>query len=291
MNSIAQGSGCAIKQVAYLGPEGTFSHEAAVVWGSIMGVELFLPAENLLQVVQSVLEGRCEAAVLPLENSIEGSVNLTQDLLMEEPSLQIIGEVILEVRHCLASKERDLGNIAEVWSHPHALAQCRKFLAKYLPKARLCPTTSTAGAFILATSRMRTAALGSSFAAKLYGLPILYQGIEDYPGNKTRFIIVGRERILGEGPYKTSLVLALPENRPGGLYSILRDFAEAGINLTRIESRPTKKELGEYLFFLDCEGHAEQEPLARVLASLRPRTSLLRVLGSYPSYREGGKQN
>lgn len=288
MSSLAQGSDYTIKQVAYLGPEGTFSHEAAVVWGAARGISSFFPAENLLQVVQAVLEGRCEAAVLPLENSIEGSVNLTQDLLLEEPSLKIIGEVILEVRHCLASNERDLENITEVWSHPHALAQCRKFLAKHLPKARLCPATSTAGAFILATSRKGSAAIGSSFAARFYKLPVLRQGIEDYPGNKTRFIIVSQKDIPGQGPYKTSLVLALPENRPGGLYNILRDFAEAGINLTRIESRPTKKELGEYLFFLDCEGHAESEPLARVLASLRPRTSLLRVLGSYPSYREGG---
>ncbi|SMB98334.1 prephenate dehydratase [Thermanaeromonas toyohensis ToBE] len=284
-------SSCKIDQVAYLGPEGTFSHEAAVIWGSAIGVASFFPVENLLEVVQAVLEGRCQAAILPLENSIEGSVNLTQDLLLEEPALQIVGEVVLEVRHCLASKETDPQNITEVWSHPHALAQCRRFLASRLPKARLCPATSTAGAFVLATSRKGSAAIGSSFAARLYGLPVLYQGIEDYPGNKTRFVIVSRERVPGRGPYKTSLVLALPENRPGGLYNILRDFAEAGINLTRIESRPTKKELGEYLFFLDCEGHAEREPLAGVLAALRPRTSFLRVLGSYPCYREGGKED
>ncbi|MCG0278006.1 MAG: prephenate dehydratase [Thermanaeromonas sp.] len=275
------------KGLAYLGPEGTFSHEAAVAWGSARGVKVFLPAENLLQVAQAVLEGRCDAAVLPLENSIEGSVNLTQDLLMEEPSLKIVGEVILDIHHCLVTKEKSLEGITEVWSHPHALAQCRRFLAKYLPKARLCPTSSTAGAFLVAASRKGSSAVGSSFAAKLYGLPVLCRDIEDYPENKTRFIIVSRENIPGQGPYKTSLVLALHENRPGGLYNVLRDFAEAGINLTRIESRPTKKELGEYLFFLDCEGHAENEPLAGVLASLRPRTSLLRVLGSYPAHREG----
>lgn len=276
-----------MKTVAYLGPAGTFSHQAAVVWGSRVGAVAFLPVDSLPEVIQAVHKGQSQAAVLPLENSIEGSVNLTLDLLLEEPELRIIGEVVLEIRHCLAGRTRELEKIEEVWSHPHALAQCRRFLAGHLPGVRLCAASSTAEAMRVAASREEVAAIGSPFAAALYQLHILYKGIEDYPGNKTRFVVVGRDTLEGGGPYKTSLVLAVPENRPGGLYEVLRYFAEAGINLTRIESRPTKKELGEYLFFLDCEGHADLEPLSGVLAALEPRTALLKVLGSYPCHKEG----
>ncbi|MGI9952880.1 prephenate dehydratase [Moorellaceae bacterium AZ2] len=276
-----------MKTVAYLGPEGTFSHQAAVAWGSRVGADAFLPVDSLPEVIRAVHRGESQAAVLPLENSIEGSVNLTLDLLLEEPELRIIGEVVLEVHHCLAGRTRELARIEEVWSHPQALAQCRRFLAGYLPGVRVCAANSTAEAMRVAASREKVAAIGSPFAAELYLLPILRRGIEDYPGNKTRFVIIGREAPEREGPYKTSLVLAVPENRPGGLYEVLRYFAEAGINLTRIESRPTKKELGEYLFYLDCEGHAASEPLSGVLAALKPRTALLKVLGSYPCHKEG----
>ncbi|MBE3582348.1 MAG: prephenate dehydratase [Thermoanaerobacteraceae bacterium] len=278
-----------MKSVAYLGPEGTYSHQAAVAWGSLVGAVTFLPADSLPDVIQAVHRGEGEAGVLPLENSIEGSVNLTLDLLLEEPELRIIGEVVLEVHHCLATRAQQLARIEEVWSHPHALAQCRRFLAENLPGVRVCTVSSTAEAMRVAAGREKGAAIGSPFAAALYRVPVLYRAIEDYPGNKTRFVIIGREPPGGDGPYKTSLVLAVPENRPGGLYEVLRYFAEAGINLTRIESRPTKKELGEYLFFLDCEGHADVQPLSGVLAELKPRTALLKVLGSYPCHREVGR--
>lgn len=273
--------------IAYLGPAGTFSHQAAVVWGSKVGARDFWAVDNLPEVIQAVHQGKSQAAVLPLENSIEGSVSLTLDLLLEEPELRIIGEVVLEIHHCLARRVNTSEKIQEVWSHPHALAQCRRFLSGQLPGARLCAASSTAEAMRIAADREAAAAIGSPFAAALYQLYILYEGVEDYPGNKTRFVVVGREAPDKGGPYKTSLVLALPENRPGGLYEVLRYFAQAGINLTRIESRPTKKELGEYLFFLDCEGHAALEPLSGVLAALKPRTALLKVLGSYPCHKEG----
>ncbi|HBT46418.1 MAG TPA: prephenate dehydratase [Peptococcaceae bacterium] len=275
-----------MKTVAYLGPEGTFSHQAALAWGGRVGAVAFRPADSLPEVIQAVHRGEGEAAVLPLENSIEGSVNLTLDLLLEEPELRIIGEVVLEVHHCLATRARQLDRIEEVWSHPHALAQCRRFLAEKLPRVPLRTVNSTAEAMRMAADREERAAVGSLFAAALYRVPVLYRAIEDHPGNKTRFVVIGREALHGDGPYKTSLVLAVPENRPGGLYEVLRYFAEAGINLTRIESRPTKKELGEYLFFLDCEGHAQLEPLSGVLAELKPRTALLKILGSYPCHDE-----
>ncbi|MBE3571361.1 MAG: prephenate dehydratase [Moorella humiferrea] len=276
-----------MKTIAYLGPPGTFSHEAAVTWRRRLEperekeVEELLACPDLPGVVDAVKNHRAMAGILPVENSIEGAVNLTLDLLLEEMELQIIGEVILPINHCLLSQADDINAVREVWSHPQALAQCRRYLAAVLPWAKIKAVTSTAEAAGEALKRPDLAAIASSFAASLYRLPILAQDIQDYSGNKTRFWVVGREAPSLTGPYKTSLVVAAPANRPGTLYTILKDFAEAGINLTRIESRPTKKELGEYLFFIDCEGRCDEAPLNEVLAGLKSRTVLLRILGTY----------
>lgn len=275
-----------MKGVAYLGPRGTYSHEAATIWGQRTGQDSFLACPDLPGVLAAVLQGQAAAAVLPVENSIEGAVNLTLDLVLENPGLQVIGEVVLPVRHCLISRAGDLATIQEVWSHPQALAQCRHYLAQKLPGVITRPATSTAAAAAQARQRPDLAAIASAFAAGAYQLPVLAAGIEDYPDNKTRFWVLGRESLHLSGPYKTSLVVAAVANRPGSLYAILKDFAAAGINLTRIESRPTKKELGEYLFFIDCEGRATDPPLREVLAGLKAKTSLLLILGSYS--RDGG---
>ncbi|MDN5347648.1 MAG: prephenate dehydratase [Clostridia bacterium] len=272
--------------VTYLGPEGTFSHQAALYWAlNNPGAEL-RPVADLLEAVQEVIDGRAQVAVLPAENSIEGTVNLTLDLLLERPDLSICGEIVLEVRHCLATLASSVEEITAVYSHSQALAQCRRFIKKKLPAVTVSAVSSTAAAMRQAAADRRLAAIGPVFAARLYNLPVLYHDIQDYPGNKTRFLVVGKDKKMPPtGSDKTSLVLALPENRPGGLYRALAVFAAAEINLTRIESRPTKKELGEYLFFLDCEGHAEVEPLRSVLRELEPKTALLKILGSYPKYR------
>ncbi|MGI9862200.1 prephenate dehydratase [Moorella naiadis] len=270
-----------MKGIAYLGPQGTYSHEAATIWGRLTGQDLFLACPDLPEVLAAVRDSRAVAAVLPVENSIEGAVNLTLDLILETPELQVTGEVVLPIHHCLISRAGNLAAIKEVWSHPQALAQCRHYLAQNLPGVAIKPTTSTAAAASQAQQRPDLAAIASTFAAGLYQVPLVATEIEDYPDNKTRFWILGQGTPKLPGPYKTSLVVAAVANRPGSLYAILKDFAEAGINLTRIESRPTKQELGEYLFFIDCEGKATDSPLKDVLAGLKNRTSLLLVLGSY----------
>lgn len=276
-----------MKTIAYLGPPGTFSHEAAATWARPEGQVNFLPCPDLPEVLEAVYNGQAEVALLPVENSIEGAVNLTLDLVLEANELQVIGEIILPVCHCLIGKAQTLGEVREVWSHPQALAQCRQYLKKNLHHAAVRSITSTAEAVSQAGLRPELAAIGSAFAAGLYQVPVMVAGIQDYQGNKTRFWVLGKERQQpGPGPCKTSLVMAAAANRPGSLYSILKYFAEAGINLTRIESRPTKKELGEYLFFIDCEGDAAALPLKEVLNKLKPVTSLLKVLGSYPRDRE-----
>jgi len=276
-----------MKTIAYLGPPGTFSHEAAAIWARTEGQVNFLPCPDLPEVLEAVYNGQAEVALLPVENSIEGAVNLTLDLVVEAKELQVIREIILPVCHCLIGKAKTLGEIREVWSHPQALAQCRQYLNKNLRHAAVRSTTSTAEAVSQAGLRPELASIGSAFAASLYRLPVIVAGIQDYQENKTRFWVMGRERQkLRPVPCKTSLVMAAAANQPGSLYNILKYFAEAGINLTRIESRPAKKELGEYLFFIDCEGDAAAFPLKEVLNKLKPVTSLLQVLGSYPRDRE-----
>ncbi|QGP93713.1 Prephenate dehydratase [Neomoorella glycerini] len=280
-----------MKAIAYLGPPGTFSHEAAVAWARRVdrnwqaGADTFLACPNLPEVMTAVQNHQAGAGILPVENSIEGAVNLTLDLVLEEEGLQVIGEVVLPVCHCLMGQAEDMKAIREVWSHPQALAQCRHYLATNLPGAKLKAVTSTAEAAREARRMPELAAIASAFAARLYQLPVLATSIQDYQENKTRFWVLGREAPSLPGPYKTSLVVAALANRPGSLYAILKDFAEAGINLTRIESRPTKKELGEYLFFIDCEGKATAPPLKEVLAGLKSRTGLLKILGSYSQDR------
>ncbi len=276
-----------METLAYLGPPGTFSHEAATIWSQKIKRQVnFLPCSDLAKVLMAVEEKQAAAALLPVENSIEGTINLTLDLAVEAKELQIIGEIILPVSHCLLSKAYSLEQVKEVCSHPQALAQCRNYLAVNLSQAAIKTAASTADAVSQASLRPELAAIGSAFAAVLYRLPIMAADIQDYEGNKTRFWVLGEKaQQIRAKDYKTSLVIAAAANRPGSLYEILKHFAEAAINLTKIESRPTKKELGEYLFFIDCEGSAAVSPLKDVLEELASETSLLRVLGSYPQDR------
>ncbi|NLW07888.1 MAG: prephenate dehydratase [Clostridia bacterium] len=270
--------------IAYLGPAGTFSHEAATIWARRYEEKSdYLPCHSLIEVLVTVTKGKAKTALLPLENSIEGTVNLTLDLLLGAQDIQVIGEVILPVHHCLISKAPNLKAIKEVWSHPQALAQCRFYLNKNLPQAVIRSTASTAEAVSQVCQRPELAAVGSAFAAALYRIPILARDIHDYEDNRTRFWVLGREKPApSSGPHLTSLVIAAAANRPGSLYAILKHFAVAGINLTKIESRPTKKVLGEYFFFIDCEGEAATFPLKEVLQRLQREVPLLKVLGSYP---------
>lgn len=242
--------------------------------------------DTITEVAMAVQDGQADAGIVPIENSVEGTVNLTLDLLFAIKEIKIQGEIVLEIEHYLATeKSNAAGPIEVIYSHPQALAQCRQYLERHYPVARIVPTASTgAAAALVAAGTERAAAIVSRAAVDLYGLEVLAAGIQDFASNKTRFVVLGHGLPAPTGRDKTSLVLALRENRPGGLYQVLKDFADAVIDLTKIESRPAKQELGDYVFFIDCEGHVDHGRLAGVIARLQEKTALLEVLGSYPRW-------
>lgn len=244
-----------------------------------------IPLPAIERVLAEVARGCASAGVVPVENSTEGSVSLVLDLLCGEPGLAICGEVVLPVRQCLLARPGvQLSDIRRVFSHPQALAQCREYLRKRLPEAewKECPSTSAA-AVVVSGSDEPWAALGSARSAAANGLLVLAAGINDCPGNATRFWVVRRqpETFPAGLPCKTSICFSV-HDRPGALCMVLREFAEREINLTRIESRPAKKKLGDYLFYLDISGGLQDPGIAGALAGLESRVLDLRVLGCYP---------
>lgn len=276
--------------VAFLGPIGTLSQEAVEIYVSRQGGVAWslLPMGNLADTLWAVQEKEADVGVVPAENSIEGSVHQTWDLLLHELDLTIIGEVILPIRHHLLVQpgvKRE--QVSGIISHPQALAQCRSYLRREFPGVKTYETVSTAeAARLVAVNELPMAAIGSRRSAQLYGLEVLAEDIQDYPTNATRFLAValpGAFPVLPPtGRDRTSLVCGLEKDRPGALFHLLRPFAEKGLNLSRIESRPTRRQLGDYVFFIDVEGHQLDPALAEVLEQLRREGSLLKVLGSYP---------
>lgn len=266
-------------RVAYLGPAGTYTHQAAIQqFGS--SAELS-PVRTIGEVFDDVERGRADFGVVPIENSTEGAVNVSLDRLMEcEPVLT--GEVVLEIAHQLLSRAADLAEVKTVCSHPQALAQCRQWLVANLPDAPVQETPSTTAAAERAREDPGTAAIASELAARLYDLPILRQRIEDNPHNSTRFLVLGRRPVAPTGRDKTSILFSM-RNEPGVLYRILEPFARAGLNLTKIESRPTKRRPWEYVNFVDFEGHSDTDEVRAALAEVRQRCQFLKVLGSYPA--------
>lgn len=270
-------------RIGYLGPEGTFSEEALHTWPGKKGAEE-VPYPLLPELIESIASGTIDKAIVPLENSIEGTVYLCLDALMEFEELNIEGEIIIPIEHHLAARP-ETKTIEAIFSHPQALAQCRRFIKQQFPQAKLHPTASTAeAARLVSQKRGPFAAIASQRAIQLFDLHIVSSQIQDYPGNKTRFVVLGKEPSPPTGRDKTSLVFALLGNRPGILYEALAEFAHRSIDLTKIESRPTKQELGEYLFYIDCQGHQDEEPLRTAINCLRRQSSFLRVLGSYPRW-------
>ena len=268
--------------LAYLGPEGTFTSEAARLAAPDADQR---PVPTITDVLAAVRAGEADLGVVPLENSIEGSVNLTLDeLAFGPPGALIRGEVTLPVAmNLLARPGVALDDVAIVRSHPQALAQCRGWLAEQLPAAEVEAATSTAEAVRETAEGNGTgAALGTRLAAERYGLTVLAHDIHDHPGNATRFAVVGRRMHPQTGADKTSIVVFFGEDRPGLLLRILQEFALRDINLTKIESRPTKQQLGEYCIFIDCAGHVAEARIAEALSSVHRHVSQLRVLGSYP---------
>jgi prephenate dehydratase len=270
-------------RVAYLGPPGTFSEEAVSRCDLAAGAEP-LPCASFQAAWDAVLAGEADAALLPVENSIEGAIGTTLDLLVHRPGLLIRREVLLPVQqHLLAPAGTTLAQVTRVLSHPQPFGQCTRFLRERLPGARLEPTISTADAAIqVSRGAPGAAAIGARAAAARYGLAILAEGIQDSDENTTRFLLVARADEPRTGADRTSIAFTLDRDRPGGLYEVMGEFASRAINLSKIESRPMKQELGHYVFFIDFEGHRLDAPCAAALDGVRHRVHRLHLLGSYP---------
>jgi prephenate dehydratase len=271
-------------KLAFLGPLGTFSHQAAQTYlqkvASTQEWKL-ISFPTIAQVLYAINDGSVEMGLVPAENSIEGTVNITLDMLAHELSLFIQGEIILDIKHHLLTQEKDLTSIHSVLSHPQALAQCRHFLQEKLQHAQIVTTNSTSEAVQLSLKEKGSAAIASFDSHLTYGIPILSSDIGDYPLNQTRFFLIGSLQPQPLKEAKTSLVLAPEKDSPGSLYDILGEFAQRRINLTKIESRPAKKELGNYLFFIECERGLGDPALQEVLTAIREKSIQLKLLGSY----------
>jgi prephenate dehydratase len=270
-------------RVGFLGPEGTFTDQAAQrVAGELV------PFATVHDVVEAVDSGAVERGVVPIENSLEGAVNATLDALaVDFPRVAIVGESVLAVHQALIAREPlELAAVAAVASHPQGLAQCARFLRERLPGARLVAATSTAEAVRSAVaSDEPVAAIAPARAAELYGGVVLRERIEDDPDNATRFVVLARGEGAapgGDGPFKTSVLFAgAGDSSPGWLVRCLSEFAFRGVNLTKIESRPRRRQLGHYLFLVDLQGAASDPPAAEAIAGLRKHCEEVRVLGTY----------
>lgn len=277
-------------RIAYLGPAGTFTEDAL---SEALGGAEFEPlrTETVFDAIAAVIDGRADRALAPYENSIEGSVRGTLDILaFEAPDVALIGEHDYPVRqHLITREEIEPGQIEAVLSHQQGLAQTARFLRENLPGVELRSVSSTAAAVRMVSESPRPwAAIGSRAAARLYGCVVLREGIQDEANNVTRFVWVAPE---GTGPaaaaedaqWKTSLIFSeLGEDHPGALVSALGEFSSRGINLSRIESRPMRSELGRYFFFVDLDGKVDVEPVAAAIDALRTKAESVRILGSYP---------
>lgn len=268
-------------KTVFLGPLGTYTHDAALqLYGSSMDA---MPVESFAEIFNAVENGTAEFGVAPIENSTEGAISQTHDLLIES-HVQICGEVRLRIRHCLMSQAKNLSDIRIVHAHPQSLAQCRQWLSKHLPGVECVSESSNAAAADRAaqsTAGDGVAAIASASAASRYGLCLVSEGIEDIANNTTRFIVIGRHEPAPTGNDATSLLISAT-HKPGGLRRMLQPLEDAGVSMTRIESRPTRTQLWEYVFFIDVTGHCKDSRLSKVLQQLQQESPLVRVLGSYP---------
>jgi prephenate dehydratase len=270
--------------LAHLGPPGTNAETAALVYAGLLeknrGEKAFLcPLATIAQTIEAAAQQQADLAVVPVENSTEGSIAVTLDRLWQYDWLKIQQELLLPISHALLSRSSSLADIQTVYSHPQALAQCQQWLEQTLPAAQLVATSSTTEAVRHADRQPTAGAIASPRAAKMYGLPAIAEGIQDYPDNCTRFWVLGTTPTTrGE---RLSLAFSVPANLPGALVKPLQAFARRGINLSRIESRPTKRSLGEYLFYIDLEGCEEQPAVQEALTELATHTDVLKIFGSY----------
>ncbi|SNX52694.1 prephenate dehydratase [Thermoanaerobacterium sp. RBIITD] len=272
--------------IYYLGPKGTFSEQALLTY--IKGKEGYCVEEvkTIPDIIMRISNNIGDEALVPIENSIEGSVNVTLDMLINDAEgLKIKDEIVLPISHCLiADKMIDFNDIKSIISHPQALAQCRKYIKDNFPQANIINSDSTAKAVAEIKHKYDAAAIGNARAAEIYDAKIIDKDIQDIKNNFTRFIVLAHKDSMYTGYDKTSLVFSVP-NEPGSLYRILEVFANENINMTKIESRPSRRKIGEYVFWVDIEGHRCDNHIIKVLNVLNGKTDFLKILGSYPKYK------
>lgn len=268
-------------RVAFLGPAGTFTHEAAQ---QLFGPSVeYLPVSTIDAVFDAVRLGDAPRGVVPIENSTEGSVTQALDCLLEG-GVSIAGEHVLEIAQCLASSAADLAAIEHVYSHPQAFAQCRRWLSEHLPDASRIDATSTAAAIRQAADDPLGAAIGSHFAADLHGVPVLRERVNDVEHNATRFAALAPQDAPPTGDDKTTIAFAVHDER-GALLRVLEVFDRSGINLSRIESRPSRQRAWDYVFVADLEGHRQDASVARAVSALATSCPMFKTFGSYPRFR------
>ena len=268
-------------RIGYLGPAGTFTEQAALLYAPDA---VMTPYPTITAVGSAVSENVVDVGVVPIENSLEGSVTFTLDLLIAQSGLSIRNEVVIPITHYLVSAPGvEARSVEVIYSHPQALAQCRNYLGSRFPEIPREASLSTAAAVAdMQNSRVPAAAICPQRATEIYDVQILDQGIEDNTANQTRFVVLAHADHAPTGHDRTSICFSFTVDRPGNLYNTIGEFASRNINLVKIESRPTKQELGRYIFLIDCEGHRHQPEVAAALEGLRRRTDMLKILGSYP---------
>jgi chorismate mutase/prephenate dehydratase len=264
--------------VAYFGPQGTFTHQACLKQFGLSAQ--FLPVRTISDVFDAVEKGKTPYGVIPIENTTEGVVNHTLDMFLRS-ELKIVAEVLLRVSHNLLNLSGRAEDVCHIYSHPQPLGQCRSWLQQHFPEIPVLDATSTAQAAKLAAEDPDAAAVASALAADLYGLRTVEARIEDNADNFTRFLVIGREIPERGASSKTSILFAV-RDAVGALYRMLQPFYECEVNLTKIESRPSKERAWQYVFFVDMEGHVDDAPLQRALSRLEPQCHFVKVLGSYP---------
>ena len=273
------------KQVGYLGPEGTFSNEAAL---KIIDSKTTLIAfDNIMSIFDSLTKNQIDEAIVPIENSTQGSVLITLDALVHY-NLKIKGEFLLPIKHnLLVQKGKTIDEITLICSHPQAIAQCRGYINRVNKQVHATSSTANAARYVCELST--AAVIGNKMLSQKYGLDILDEDIQDYDNNITRFVLISKDddsQVTSDD--KTSIIISLYGDKPGGLYEILSIFAKESINLTKIESRPSKKGLGKYLFFIDMEGHRNEPKLSKVLYDVKDSVDFFKILGSYHQITVGG---
>ena len=274
-----------VRRLAYLGPPGTYSEEAAMLYDAQASL---VAATTLPGVIQLVRGGEADEGIVPVENSLEGTVTFTADLLIQETSLKIKSELVLPIHHCLLAKPGGSADDVEVlYSHPQSLGQCRGYILQHFPNASLMPSLSNSSAVSdMLNSNRRALAIAGKRAACFFDVQILDEEIEDNHSNATRFIVMAEGDGKPTGEDKTSICFNFDVDRPGSLVSVLQEFSYRGINLNKIESRPTRKSLGRYFFLADIDGHRSEEAVRSALRIVGEKVSMLKVLGSYPKHSQ-----